>query len=73
MIDIQTTHAKLSSQDGNSREHGFKVPNDCSVKIKDVDKFLYSCKVSLVVATYNERNVTTHQQYGLLRRKFNGS
>jgi hypothetical protein len=28
MIDIQTAHAKLGSQDGNSREHEIKVPND---------------------------------------------
>jgi hypothetical protein len=28
MIDIQTAHDKLSSQDGNSREHEIKVPND---------------------------------------------
>lgn len=28
MVDIQTAHAKLSSQDGNSREHEIKVPND---------------------------------------------
>lgn len=28
LIDIQTTHAKLGSQDGNSREHEIKVPND---------------------------------------------
>ena len=28
MIDIQTAQAKLGSQDENSREHEFKVPND---------------------------------------------
>lgn len=28
MVDIQTAHAKLGSQDGNSREHEIKVPND---------------------------------------------
>ena len=28
MIDIQTAHDKLGSQDGNSREHEIKVPND---------------------------------------------
>jgi len=28
IVDIQTTLAKLSSQDGNSREHRIKVPND---------------------------------------------
>jgi hypothetical protein len=28
MVDIQTAHAKLSSQDENSREHENKVPND---------------------------------------------
>lgn len=28
MIDIQTAHAKLGSQDGNSREHEIKVLND---------------------------------------------
>jgi len=28
MVDIQTAHDKLGSQDGNSREHEIKVPND---------------------------------------------
>jgi len=28
MMDIQTAHAKLGSQDGNSRQHRIKVPND---------------------------------------------
>jgi len=28
MIDFQTAHDKLGSQDENSREHEFKVPND---------------------------------------------
>jgi len=29
IVDIQTAHAKLSSQDGNSREHRSRSPIGC--------------------------------------------
>ena len=42
IVDIQTTLAKLSSQDGNSREHRIKVPNRLLSEIKDVTYVGYS-------------------------------
>jgi len=36
MIDFQTTHEKVGSQDENSREHEFKVPNGLLSEIKVV-------------------------------------
>jgi len=40
MIDFQTAHAKLGSQDENSREHEFKVPNWLLSEIKDVSYWM---------------------------------
>ena len=36
IIDFQTSHAKLRSQDGNSRKQLIKVPNRLLSEIKDV-------------------------------------
>jgi hypothetical protein len=38
IIDFQTSHAKLRSQDGNSRKQLIKVPNRLLSEIKDVSE-----------------------------------